>query len=58
MHLYSDNSKPACLLLLLASCCRPLAAAEGELPEAAGHKIDYEKEINTEKNNRKRSCQY
>ena len=45
MHLYSDNSKPACLLLLLAICCRPLAAAEGELPEAAGHKIDFEKEI-------------
>ena len=45
MHLYSDNSKPACLLLLLVICCPSLVAAEGELPEVAGHKVDFEKEI-------------
>ena len=45
MHLHSDNSKSAGLLLLLLVCCGSLPATEGELPPAAQHKVDFEKEI-------------
>jgi len=45
MHLHSDNSKSAGLLLLLLVCCGSLPAAEGQIPPAAQHKVDFEAEI-------------